>query len=321
MNYIYRQIIDANINRVCEGLRVIEDYTRFSSQQKSATDTLARLRKQISHSETEHVRNLLPRNTGHDLRAGEVPAKRPDIVSLLKANFKRVQEGLRVLEEYAGNPLYNAIRYQVYNLEKEVILRAMRPTLDPGVYLISHDLKILEQGLKWKVSAIQLRDKTSPKQIILKKALSLAPKAKRAGVPFIVNDHLDIALASDADGLHTGQDDLDLVTIRKLLGPHKLIGRSSHNLKQGLAAQAAGADYLGIGPIWSTPTKPEGKAIGFQYLRVVKKNIRIPYVIIGGVNLKSIKQLAQFRPRHVAVISAWREIPNITKLLLKREEQ
>ncbi len=313
MNTSYHQIIDANINRVSEGLRVIEDYTRFISKQKSVTDQLAKLRKDVNQSEIAITNHLLIRDTTQDMRAAETPRVRQDTVDLLKANCKRVEEGLRVLEEYTGNSLYNRIRYEIYDLEKEIILTAMKPALRPGVFLISDDEKVLEQGLAWNVSVIQLRDKISPKQIILEKALRLKKKAHKAGIPFIINDHLDIALLSDADGLHTGQDDLDISQIRKLFGSHKLIGRSTHTLAEGIKAEQDGADYVGIGPLWQTVSKPERQAIGLDYLQNAKKHLTIPYVAIGSINLKNMAEIASFVPPLVALIRAYKEIPEIQK--------
>src|SRR5258708_36982870 len=98
MKHTYHQIIDANLNRVAEGFRVIEDYTRFISKQKSVTEQLAKLRKQINRTEVDFINNLLIRNTAEDMRAREIPQKREDTIALLKANFKRIEEGLRVLE-------------------------------------------------------------------------------------------------------------------------------------------------------------------------------------------------------------------------------
>lgn len=312
-NNHYYQIIDANINRVAEGLRVIEDYTRFISKQKTLTSRLAEIRKQISRSELDLIKHLLIRDPSQDMRAKEVPQKRGGVFDLLKANFKRVEEGLRVLEEYTGNSLYNRMRYEIYTLEKEIILTALKPILKSGIYLISDDESILEQGLGWKVSAIQLRDKVSDKQIILKKALRLQKIAKQAGIPFIVNDYLDIALLSNADGLHTGQNDLEIPLIRELLGPHKLIGRSTHTLEQGLKAQKDGADYIGVGPIFATPSKPGRQAIGLDYLKEAKKHITIPYVAIGGINLETMAQIGIYKPPLVALIRAYKEIPAIKK--------
>lgn len=310
---MYNQIIDANINRVSEGLRVIEDYTRFVAKNKTITSQLAKLRKKIGKLEPNVVENLLIRDTMQDMRAFEPPPLRKDAVDLLKANFKRVEEGLRVLEEYTGNPMYNKARYIVYELEKEVILSAHKKQIKPGVYLISHDPHILEQGLAWGVSCIQLRDKRSPKHIVLTKAQTLAKKARKAGIPFIVNDHLDVTILCDADGLHTGQDDLDIASIRKLLGPHKIIGRSTSLLSEGLKAQRDGADYVGIGPIFGTPIKPEQPAIGLDYLKAAKSKLTIPYVAIGGISLATMPQIVKFSPPLIAVVRAYQEIPEIMK--------
>lgn len=312
-NNSYYQVIDANINRVAEGLRVIEDYTRFISKQKAPTERLAILRKEISQSEINLIQHLLIRDPTQDMRAADIPQKRKNTFDLLKANFKRIEEGLRVLEEYTGNALYNRTRYEIYTLEKEIILTSLKPSFTSGVYLISDDEAILKQGLAWKVSIIQLRDKMSSKQTILKKALRIQKKAKQAGIPFIVNDYLDIALLSDADGLHTGQDDLPIPLIRRLLGQNKLIGRSTQTLEQGLKAQKDGADYIGIGPIFSTPSKPEQQAIGLDYLEKAKKRITIPYVAIGGINLESMAQIGQLKLPLVALIRAYKEIPEIKK--------
>jgi len=312
-NNKYYQVIDANINRVTEGLRVIEDYARFISKQKALTDRLAELRKKISQSELDLINHLLIRDVAQDMRATDIPQKRKDVFSLLKANFKRVEEGLRVLEEYTGKSIYNRIRYEIYVLEKEIILTSIKPSLAYGIYLISDDESILEQGLVWKVSAIQLRDKVSNKQAILKKALRLQKKAKQANIPLIINDYLDVALLSHADGFHSGQDDLDISLIRKLLGPHKLIGRSTQTLEQGIRAQNDGADYIGIGPILPTPSKSEQQAIGFDYLREAKKYIAIPYVAIGGINFVSMKKIAQYKPPLVALIRSYKEIPKIQR--------
>ena len=307
----YHQIIDANINRVTEGLRVIEEYTRFLSLQKKLTDQLAQLRKEISQTEKEYLQDLLSRGT--DVRAAEPPPQRKDLETLLRANFKRVEQGLRVLEEYTGNPFYTKKRFEVYALEKEILLSLQKKIIKPGVYLISDDEKIIEQGLKWKVSAIQLRDKKSSKKVILQKALRIQEKAKKVGIPLIINDYIDIALACDADGFHSGQDDIPIQQIRNILGPHKIIGRSTHILREGIHAQKQGADYIGIGPIWSTVSKPEYKAIGFDYLKKAKDQITIPYVAIGDINFVHMQEIASFNPPLVALIRAYKDIPEIQK--------
>jgi thiamine-phosphate pyrophosphorylase len=307
----YLQIIDANICRVSEGLRIIEEYLRFTTQQKSLMDQFAKIRKEVNLSEKNYSQQILSRKS--DLRFAEPAPSRKDRDTILKANFKRVEEGLRVLEEYTGNSFYSKKRYEVYLLEKEVLSFVLKKNLKPGIYLISDDLKILEQGLLWKVSCIQLRDKVSSKEAVLKKALSIQKKARKALVPLIINDYVDIALLCDADGFHSGQDDLDIASIRKLLGPDKIIGRSTQTLQQGLKAQKDGADYVGVGPIFSTPTKPDRSAIGFDYLEQAKSQLTIPYVAIGGINVETMEQIEKFSPPLVAVVRGYQDIPKIMK--------
>ena len=303
----YAQVIDANINRVAEGLRVIEEYTRFISKNKALTDALAAMRKQLNLSETNPINNLKIRDTFSDMRAKEVPSQRPELWDLLKANFKRVEEGLRVLEEYTGNPLYNSLRYDAYELEKEVLLSLTKKNIKPGIYLISDQIEILEEGLKKGVSLIQLRDKKSDKPSLLSRSQHMQALAKGYNTPFIINDHLDIALEIDADGFHSGQDDLSVTIQRRLLGPHKIIGKTTHNLEQGLQAQQDGADYVSVGPIWETPSKPGRAGIGFEYLKQASQ-LRIPFVAIGGVSLDNIDQILPYQPPLIGVIRAFDQL-------------
>ncbi|MSR88243.1 MAG: thiamine phosphate synthase [Candidatus Margulisbacteria bacterium] len=312
---MYPQIIDANINRIAEGLRVIEEYTRFIVQHEIITQQLSVIRKKINLSEKNPIQNLMIRNVSQDVRAAEVPQKRQDIAHLLKANFKRVEEGLRVLEEYTGEPLYNQLRYEIYMIEKEIFLYHLKPTIKPGIYLISHDVDILEQGLKWNVSLIQLRDKEGNKQDFIQKARYLKELTKAYQTPLIINDHIDVAQLIDADGFHSGQDDLSVEDQRLLLGPHKIIGKTTHSFEQGLQAKAEGADYVSVGPIWETPSKPGREGIGFDYLNAATK-LKIPYVAIGGISLESYEKLVHYHPPLIGIVRAHQDIPELQKLCL-----
>ncbi len=309
----YDQIEDANLNRIAEGLRVIEEYVRFVTLNKKQTDQLAAIRKQVNLSETRIAEHLGIRNTEKDMRAKETPTKRKSILELLKANFKRVEEGLRVLEEYTGNTLYNQLRYDCYLLEKEILLPLARPQIKPGVYLISDQIDVLKQGLDWGVSLIQLRDKSLHKAEYFNKLEHLQPIAKSYGIPFIVNDYADIALLLDADGFHTGQDDLDITTLRNLFGPHKLLGRTTHTLEQGLEAQAQGADYVSVGPLWETPSKPGRAGIGLSYLEEARAKLSIPYVAIGSISPDTIEQVMRYEPPLVGLIRSYEMVPGILK--------
>ncbi|MFA5878721.1 MAG: thiamine phosphate synthase [Candidatus Margulisiibacteriota bacterium] len=314
MIYLNR-IIDANLNRISEGLRVIEEYTRFVLSNEELTHKFSKIRKQINFSEIDPINNLFSRDTQYDVRSKEPPQKRDSIFILLKANFKRVEEALRVLEEYTNNLLYNQLRYDIYDLEKEVLLNFCKKNINFGIYLISDSVDILENGLKNGVSLIQLRDKTATKNEFLRKARIIKEKTKKYQVPFIVNDFIDIALLVNADGFHSGQDDIPIHEQRVLLGPHKIIGRTTHNLEQGLIAEADGVDYISVGPIWDTPSKPGRPGIGFDYLKAAKDRIKIPYVAIGGINKENLGEILTFRPSLIGIIRAHDEIDEINRQL------
>jgi thiamine-phosphate pyrophosphorylase len=311
-------VVDANLNRAAEGLRTIEDYCRFVAGHREWSARLSQMRHHIDAALPFDPQWLQQRDTQRDARAHELPIPRPDLSVLLTANFKRVGQALRVLEEYTGNPTFNRCRYALYALEKEVVLHSQKPAIRPGVYLISDDSEILKQGLAWQVSLIQLRDKSGDKASILEKAKTIAPLAKAVGVPFVMNDFADIALLVDADGLHTGQDDLPVSELRKLLGAHRLLGRTTHTFAQGKTAMEDGADYVSVGPIWETPSKPGRAAIGFDYLRRAGE-LGVPFVAIGGVNLETLNDILPFRPPMIGLVRDYENIPVIQARLARND--
>lgn len=155
-----------------------------------------------------------------------------------------------------------------------------------------------------QVGIIQLRDKLNSKSNLLNFALKLSKSLAASNTLFIINDYVDIALACKADGVHLGQADLAIKAARKILGQDKIIGISCHSLAQALKAQSAGADYIGIGPVYATPTKPEYKAIGLKTLRRLKGRIKIPYFAIGDICRENIKDIIAQGARRVAVCRA-----------------
>lgn len=157
--------------------------------------------------------------------------------------------------------------------------------------------KLKESG----VDIIQLRDKDSGRKELLKKALYLRKLLSGSKTLFIINDYPDIARITDSDGLHIGQSDISLKTARSILGPGKIIGVSCHNLKQAVKAQNDGADYIGLGPIYATPTKPEYRPIGPDIIKKIKANIKIPFFVIGDINRQNIKEVASHGAKRVAV--------------------
>lgn len=161
----------------------------------------------------------------------------------------------------------------------------------------------MREALEGGADFIQLRDKTSTKREILEKARMLRELTKRYNVPFIVNDHVDIALAVDADGVHLGQDDLPLKEARKMIGD-KIIGISTHSIEQARKAEEEGADYIGVGPIFPTQTKEDVvEPVTLSYLREVVKEISIPFVPIGGIKLHNVDEVLDAGARSVCVVS------------------
>ncbi len=150
---------------------------------------------------------------------------------------------------------------------------------------------IIATKIKTVPCVIQLRDKSSNKKDILRETLKLKKILSKTKTIFIINDYLDIAKIACCDGIHLGQEDASIEVARKVLGKNKIIGISCHNIKQAKEAQRKGADYIGIGPIFATPTKPGYKAIGLGILEKIKKEIKIPAFAIGGINKSNIKQI------------------------------
>lgn len=168
--------------------------------------------------------------------------------------------------------------------------------------------KIRDSG----VDIIQLRDKESKKELILKEAYQLRKLLLNTGAIFIINDHLDIAKIVDSDGIHLGQADPSVEIARKLLGKDKLIGVSCHSLNQAIDAEDKGADYISIGPIFKTPTKPEYKAIGLGLIKKIKKSIHIPFFAIGGIDENNISMVLSAGAKRVALCRAIFQSKNIS---------
>ena len=301
-------IIDANINRATEGLRVLEDYCRFHRHDETLTHMLAHFRHQLNESNPDWANQLQSRHTPSDVRAMEPPRTRESVVGLLRANCSRVQEAMRVLEEWTGRALYCDIRYRMYDVEQQLVLSALKPPINTGIMVISDQPKILAQAQEQGAIMVQLRVKNTPKATIY----PLAQQARDLirDIPLIINDYLDLAVAIHADGLHTGQDDLPLSVLRDQLGSYRLLGRTTHTLDQGKIAKESGADYISVGPIWETPSKPGRAGIGFGYLGQVA-TLGIPYVAIGGIDLDRLPQILAYSPPMVGMI---RDVANLPKM-------
>lgn len=168
--------------------------------------------------------------------------------------------------------------------------------------------ELLEEGVK----IIQYREKERKMGVMLEECRAIRRLCREYGACFIVNDHADIALLVDADGVHVGQDDLPVPEVRRLLGPDKIIGLSTHSPEQARAAVNAGADYIGVGPIYATKTKKDVcEPVGLSYLEFVAANLNIPFVAIGGIKADNVAQVVRAGARTCVVVSAFVGAPDI----------
>lgn len=163
---------------------------------------------------------------------------------------------------------------------------------------------VAEELLKAGVKILQYREKRLPAAKMLAECRMLRSLADAYGACFIVNDHLDIAILANADGIHLGQDDLPVEEVRKLAGPHMIVGISTHSPQQALKAVQDGADYIGVGPIFATQTKEDVVApVGYDYLDWVTANINLPFVAIGGIKAHNAAEVARHGAKCCALVS------------------
>lgn len=324
------RVLDAAANRAREAMRVIEDYTRFVLDDLHLTAQLKAMRHELVErlaSVPEAVR-LAARDTPGDVGtsltlAGE--ASRPDLAAVVAANFKRLQEALRSLEEYGKlvsrelGQACESLRYRSYAIE-----RAASATQSSARRLAHVRLYVLVDGrrsaeefahlvaclIEAGVHALQLRDKQLDDRTLAARALELRNLTRGSGTLCIINDRPDIASLVRADGVHVGQEELTVGQARRLLPPGALVGLSTHSLEQARQGVLAGADYLGVGPVFPTPTKKFAHFLGVEPLRAVAEEIRLPWFAIGGITLDNIDQVLAAGARRVAVASAVCDAPD-----------
>lgn len=163
--------------------------------------------------------------------------------------------------------------------------------------------KCIEEAIKSGVTMVQLREKEASGKEFLEKSIKLREITRKYNIPLIINDRVDIAMICDADGVHVGQSDIDVKYVRKLIGEDKIIGVSARTVEQAKKAKKDGADYLGIGAMFSTSTKTDAKNVSSKTLNEIIKEVHIPFVLIGGINLENVCELKKFNPDGYALVS------------------
>lgn len=162
----------------------------------------------------------------------------------------------------------------------------------------------VQQAIDGGITFLQLREKDMPSNLIAKQAERLLPLCREAKIPLVIDDDIEAVLASGADGVHVGQSDTSCVQARCLLGPDAIVGVSAQTVEQAIAAQEAGADYLGVGAMFTTDTKTDVDAVSTETLAAICKAVDIPVVAIGGIDKSNVSELEGTGIAGIAVVSA-----------------
>ncbi len=326
------RILDANLNRSREGLRAVEEYARLALDDTALAARLKKLRHGLAQLESTLTamagchRLAAFRDIVGDVGAdrGAAPAiARPDLAATALAAMKRLQEALRVLEEYAkcaaGSKPSAAVRraahlrYEAYAIESRLFAdQARRQRLRQALLyvLVTSSLASTDaataaaEALAGGADIIQLREKEMEDGQLYRLAQRIANECRRCGALFIVNDRPHIAALLDADGVHTGWGDLPINLARRVVGYDRLVGRSTDRPARARVAAQAGADYIGVGPVYPTRTKAHRQAVGLAYVRYAAKNATLPYFCIGAINRENIDEVLAAGGRAVAICTA-----------------
>jgi thiamine-phosphate pyrophosphorylase len=325
---IYR-ILDANLDRAREALRTIEEWCRFGLEDAELCDRCKHMRQELAQWHRSEFR--LARNTPDDpatelSHANEV--KRSNIQAVLRANMGRLQEALRVLEEYGKvvDPSIGAamkqMRYQVYTLESQLLVHEVtnigeirRQKLQAAsLYLVTMPVEnigaVVESSLQGGVQIVQYREKDGEDGTRYAIAQQLCEICHKYNALFLVNDRVDIAIAVGADGIHVGQTDLPVAAVRQILNANGgdasqyIIGQSTTNPQELAIALNNQVDYVGVGPVHATPTKPNKAASGHEYVKYAAEHLDIPWFAIGGIDEHNLEEAIAAGAKRVAVVRA-----------------
>lgn len=316
-----KRIIDVNINRATEALRAIEEIARFYLDDKKISEKLKNMRHFICNFFDDDYEVLLKsrdtaNDVGVDIKNVTKEGRNLNIENIFKSNIKRLEQSLRMLSEYASLP--ETLRYESYTIEKEMferlkmnikkyLLEKRRLYLVTNSDSFNSDDDFLDRvalALKSGVDIIQLREKNRPAKEIIELGYKIRELASSFNALFIVNDRIDIAKIVKADGVHLGQDDLSLSAAREILGEEAIVGISTHAPDDAISAMKDGADYIGVGPVFKTPTKPGRIPVGLEYVKWAKENVNIPFFAIGSIEPDNIDEVIKAGASRVAVVRA-----------------
>lgn len=324
MRGIYR-VIDVSLNRITEGLRVVEDILRFHLDHplwKQIKDLRLEVAQLIEYFPKAYLRGSRNAEKDPGLRANSnIELDRRSEMSIIDANISRVKEALRAIEECSKLVLHDVevikhikyLRRRIYGIEKSLSIMYERRWLSTmNLYFIAdysilgdNILSVVEDAIKGGTDVIQLRAKHIDDRTFLLVANDVRAITDHYNTPLIIDDRADIAIAVGADGVHLGQNDMLPTVVRRLYGDMLVIGMSVHNTDELAVAKGEGVDYIGIGPVFSSATKGENlKPLGIDGVVNIVNEWHGPYVAIGGINLENIDSVVASGIKAVAVISA-----------------
>jgi thiamine-phosphate pyrophosphorylase len=317
----FLRAFDAAANRAREALRVLEDFVRFGLDDRHLTSRLKDLRHRLTATlgEIPMADRLAARETAADVGTSlstSAEEVRRDAADLLTANFLRLQEALRSLEEMGKTPqqpfgaAVKQLRYEAYTLQRAVCITqsSLERLAQARLYVLidGQDSPAVFEALASSlvsagVALLQLRDKRLNDRLLLDRARTLRRLTKGTSTLFIMNDRPDLALLSRADGVHVGQEELTVKDARSVVGPHALIGVSTHSIEQARQAVLDGADYIGVGPTFPSGTKQFAHFAGLALVEQVAAEIRLPAFAIGGIGEENVAAVVAAGLSRIAV--------------------
>jgi thiamine-phosphate pyrophosphorylase len=318
------RILDANSNRVVEGLRVVEEYLRFVLGDRHLTEYCKQLRHDVSAAIGTIPRHelLASRDTLGDVGtqlSTDDEYVRATTQDIWIANQKRVEQSLRCLEEFAKPHFpataaaFEQLRYRAYTLAKaaDSTLRNRERLANSHLYVLVDGrsdpiefARLVGDFIQVGVHILQLRDKRLGDRELVDRARQLRALTRNTPTLFIMNDRPDLAVLSDADGVHVGQNELRISDARSIVGPTRLIGVSTHSLEEARQAVLEGADYIGCGPTFPSETKCFADFPGLEYLRMVSTEIKLPAFAIGGITAENAVHVLETGVTRIAVSNA-----------------
>ena len=319
------RVLDANANRAMEGLRTLEDYARLVAENAGVAAQVKHLRHQLASvlSPLPRTERLTVRATGRDAgteMTTEQESSRHNLASVVPAACERVSQSLRNLEEFSKlisvstSEAIKQLRYEAYDVLAQCELRLLsnqRLTAEQQLYLLvdcSQPVDEFRESLRSLavagVDLFQLRDKQAEGARLMQYARAAVEALSDTAAKLIVNDRVDVALASGAAGVHLGQDDMSLSDARAISSGRLLVGISTHDIEQAIQAEQQGADYIGCGPTFPSQTKSFDAFAGTAFLQQAAQRVTLPIFAIGGIKLDNLDGVMQAGCTRVAVSGA-----------------